>query len=376
MSEHIIPSERVRQLTAAPRRISIDIEGSVTYEIALTIWSAFTPKDANTASELGKKWLENVRAACSDELDEELALLGGPWAHVWLAISALLLAAPHPHDPDRSFTWLEGVSEQRLRRWILGYVTDEHDQGLIEQAADGDLEAAVALLGEMPEEKESLGDSFEWMLASEGLPARYAGALRQFREEVFSEFEAEFAGAISRAAAARRATPIRGSAKEVVEEVTSGLDFEIPLAVSRVVLVPSVLTRPLSLIDSYRGTLFVYYGIADEFIHSDPEAPPSWLVRTYKALSDGRRLRILRRLSEGPASLDELVDLLGLTKSTVHHHITSLRAAGLIRVHIDDVASSGKKTYLYSIREQAVADAGGLLDAYLRTNEEPIEDVQ
>lgn len=376
MSEFIIQSERVRELTTAPRRIPIDIEGSVTYEIALTIWSVMAPKDVNTANELGKDWLENLRDRCDEELSDELTRLGGPWAYGWLGISALLLSAPHPHDPDRALAWLDGLAEQRLRRWMLGYMTDQQDQGLIEQAAEGDLDAASALIAAMSDEKEGMTEYLEWMLGNEGLPSRYARAVRRFREEVFSEFEEEFAGAISRAAAARRATPIRGSAKEVVEEVTSGLDFEIPTAISRVVLVPSVLTRPLSLIDSYRGTLIVYYGIADEFINSDPEAPPSWLVRTYKALSDERRLRILRRLSEGPASLDDLVALLGLTKSTVHHHITSLRAAGLIRVHIDEVGSSGKKTYLYSIREQAVADANGLLDAYLKTNEEPIEDVR
>ena len=37
MSELIIPSERVRGLTSAPRRIPIDIEGSVTYEIVHTV---------------------------------------------------------------------------------------------------------------------------------------------------------------------------------------------------------------------------------------------------------------------------------------------------------------------------------------------------
>lgn len=374
MSELIIPSERVRGLTSAPRRIPIDIEGSVTYEIPITIWSAYSPKNTNTASELGADWLDSVRDGCDEELTAELTQLGGPHAHAWLGISALMLSAPHPHDPDRAFAWLEGITEQRLRMWLLGYSTDQQDQGLIEQAADGDMEAAVALIGDMTHPKDELVSFFEWLLATEGLPARYAGALRQFRADVFSEFEEEFAGAISRAAAARRATPIRGSAKEVVEEVTSGIDFEIPLTVTRIVLIPSMLTRPLSLIDGYRGSLFVYYGIADEFVDSDPEAPPSWMVRTFKALSDEKRLRILRRLSDGPASLDELVELLGVAKSTVHHHIGSLRGAGLIRVHVDDVEAA-KKTHLYSMRHQSIADVGGLLDTYLRTNEEHAENV-
>lgn len=367
MTERIIPTERVRDLATAPRHLPIEIEGAVTYEIPLTIWSAFTPEDSNTASELGEDWDERIRQSCGQELADELTELGGPYAHVWLAISSLLLSAPHPHDPDRVFDWLETVGDQRLRRWILGYSSHHDDQAVIEQAAGGDTGAVVELLGETAEEKPELVEFFEWMLQTEELPARYASALRRFREKVFGEFEEEFAGAISRAAAARRAAPTRGSAKEVVEEVTSGIDFDIPPGITRLVLVPSVLTRPLSLIDGYRGSLIVYYGIADEFVNSDPEAPPSWLVRAYKALSDERRLRILRRLGEGPASLDELSDMLDLSKSTVHHHITLLRAAGLIRVHIAEEKSSKKR---YSLREQSLADATGFLDSYLTASEE------
>lgn len=368
MPELIVPSERVRDLTAAPRRIPIEIEGSVTYEIALTIWSSFSEKNTHTAHELGEGWHENVREMSGDVLAEELVTLGGPWCGAWLAVSSLMLSAPHPHDPARVFEWLEGVDDSRLRRWLVGYMTNSDDHSLIEQAAEGDLDAAVELLGESADHKAEVVDYLEWMLETEGLASRIASALRRFRTEVFSEFEEEFSGAISRAAAARRAAPTRGNAKEVVEDVTSGIDFEIPLGISRVVLVPSVITRPLSLIDGHRGTLIVYYGIADEFINSDPEAPPSWLVRTYKALSDERRLRIMRRLSEGPASLDDLSEMLGLSKSTVHHHIALLRGAGLVRVHMSGEDSGGKKNF--SLREQSLADASGHLDAYLRTTEE------
>lgn len=372
MTERIIPSDRVRELASA-RRIPIEIEGTVTYEIPLVIWSTFSPKETNTASELGEGWHDRVREACSDELAVELRSLGGPYSHAWLAISSFLLSAPHPHDPDRVFAWLATVSEQRLRRWILGYSSHTDDQALIEQAAEGDLDAVVELLGDDAGEKPELIEFLEWILETDGLPERYATALQNFRSQVFAEFEDEFAGAIARAAAARKAAPTRGSAKEVVEEVTSGIDFEIPLGTTRVVLVPSVLTRPLSLIDGYRGTLIVYYGIADEFINSDPEAPPSWLVRTYKALSDERRLRILRRLSEGPASLDDLTEMLGLSKSTVHHHIALLRGAGLIRVHIPDGQKTASSKKSFSLREQSLTDAAGFLDSYLKTTEEQKE---
>jgi DNA-binding transcriptional ArsR family regulator len=370
MTDKIIPSERVRELNAGPRRIPIDIEGSVTYEIPLTIWSVFNPKETGTTGELGEGWAEKVKEATPPDLTAELEELGGPWAHAWLAISGLLLSAPHPHDPGRVYAWLRTLGEQRLRRWLLGYSTANDDQALIEQASEGDVAAATQLLAENDREKTEMVAFVEWAVVTDGLPARYATALERFRGEVFAEYEEEFAGAIGRAAAARRAIPVRGSAKDVVEEVTSGIDFDIPLGTSRVVLVPSVLTRPLSLIDGHRGTLMVYYGIADEFVDGDPEAPPSWLVRTYKALGDERRLRIMRRLGESPASLDDLADLLGLSKSTVHHHLSLLRGAGLVRVHVPADKTSHTKSY--SVRAQSLSDANGFLETYLRSGDDEI----
>lgn len=375
MTELIMPTESVRELTTAPRRIPIEVEGSVTHELILAIWSVFSPKDTGSGQDLGTEWSERVAKATPDDLRDELMTLGGPWFYVWLSISSFLLSAPHPHDPDRMIDWLETVDEFRLRRWILSHTSHESDQALIEESANGDLEAMARLLdlankdGKKKEAAEDMIGFAKDVMFSGGLPQRYASALRRFRKEVFSEYEEEFSGAIKRAAAARRAAPSRGDAREIIEEVTSGIAFEIPLGITRVVLVPSVITRPLSLIDGSRGTLVVYYGIADEFINGDPEAPPSWLVRMYKALSDEKRLRILRRLSEGETTLDELTEMLSLSKSTVHHHISQLRAAGLIRVHMssDDAKAKHK---CYTLREQSLADAGAFLDSYLRTTQE------
>lgn len=375
-SEHaelIIPSEKVRDLTSGPRRLPVEIEGNVTYEIMLAVWSTFSSKETNTAQDLGPDWHARVRELTSEALTEEIAALGGPWSSNWLAVASLMLSAPHPHDPDRVFAWLATVDDSRLRRWLFGYHAHVDDQGLVEQAAEGDLVAITTLLGEYADEKPELVEHMKWLAETDGLAPRYAETLTRFRNEAFAEFEDDFAGAIGRAAAARRAAPARGSAKEVVEEVTSGIDFEIPLGVTRVVLIPSVITRPLSLIDGHRGDLIVYYGIADEYINSDPEAPPSWLVRLYKALSDDKRLRILRRLGEGPTSLDELTEMLGLTKSTVHHHIGLLRGAGLIRVRVPSDESKGKHRE-YTLREQVIGDASAFLDSYLRTNEETTTD--
>lgn len=372
MVEVITPQSKVRDLTAAARHIPIDVDGVGTYEIVLTMWTVFNPEESGSGFDLGPEWLARMREATPEDLAAEIRHLGGPECSVWLTVLGLIASAPHPHDPDRVLDWMGSINPQRLRRWMLSYIGEHADPGLVEQAADGDIEAVQRILdtfkgGKLDEETRRLVAAI-FEIPSEELRDRMVQAIRRFRTEVFAEYEEPFSAAISRAAAAQRAISTRDSAKAVIEEVTNGLDYEIPLGVSRVTLVPSVVVRPLSLIDQNRDILLVFYGMADEFIDSDPEAPPSWLVKTYKALSDERRLRILRRLSEEKASLDDLTELLGLSKSTVHHHMSVLRAAGLVRVHISGDKTDLKESKTYALRTQALTDAGAFLDTYVKTD--------
>jgi len=50
----------------------------------------------------------------------------------------------------------------------------------------------------------------------------------------------------------------------------------------------------------------------------------------HKALADVNRLRIVRRLAEGPATVGELIDTVGLSQPLVSWHIGRLRAAGVV----------------------------------------------
>jgi DNA-binding transcriptional ArsR family regulator len=50
----------------------------------------------------------------------------------------------------------------------------------------------------------------------------------------------------------------------------------------------------------------------------------------HKALADVNRLRIVRRLAEGEASVAELIAHVGLSQPLVSHHLKRLRTAGLV----------------------------------------------
>ncbi len=367
MVEVINPQSRVRDLTAANRHIPIEVDGSGIYELIISLWSVYKETEDKSALDVGDDWLAQLHDSTPEDLRQEIETLGGPGCGLWLGLLGLVVSAPHPHDPDRALSWLAEINPQRLRRWLLDYVGDHADPSLIEEAADGDIDAVRRIVCDG-----TSGESSEEIVAIFEIPAndvrnRMVTALSRFRTEIFKDFEPDFSDSIKRAAAAQRAITSRDHAKLVIEQVTNGLDYEIPLGVTRVILIPSVVLRPLSLIDQQRDTLLVIYGMADEFIDSDPEAPPSWLIKTYKALSDERRMRILRRLSEGETTLDELTELLGLSKSTVHHHISVLRVAGLVRVHMGHRADH-KENHTYALRGEALANAGAFLDSYVRTD--------
>jgi ArsR family transcriptional regulator len=50
----------------------------------------------------------------------------------------------------------------------------------------------------------------------------------------------------------------------------------------------------------------------------------------HRALADVNRLRIVRRLADGEASVAELIAHVGLSQPLVSHHLKRLRTAGLV----------------------------------------------
>ncbi|HEX7490998.1 MAG TPA: metalloregulator ArsR/SmtB family transcription factor [Candidatus Limnocylindrales bacterium] len=50
----------------------------------------------------------------------------------------------------------------------------------------------------------------------------------------------------------------------------------------------------------------------------------------HKALADVNRLRMVKRLAEGPATVGELIETVGLSQPLVSWHIGRLKAAGVV----------------------------------------------
>lgn len=86
-------------------------------------------------------------------------------------------------------------------------------------------------------------------------------------------------------------------------------------------------------------------------------APPEELREMavfHKALADPTRLRILQRLSEGPATVSELIDHVDLSQPLVSWHLRRLKAAGVIETRRSgrEVISTLSRDVLDRFREQ------------------------
>src|ERR1700746_3555854 len=70
-----------------------------------------------------------------------------------------------------------------------------------------------------------------------------------------------------------------------------------------------------------RGTIASVVDVPDELRE----------LRTFhKVLADANRLRIVRRLSDGPATVTELIEHVGLSQPLVSWHLSRLREIGLV----------------------------------------------
>lgn len=76
------------------------------------------------------------------------------------------------------------------------------------------------------------------------------------------------------------------------------------------------------------------------------------------AISDGSRRTVLAALSEGPATVNELAELLPIARPGVSRHLRVLREAGLVDVRGD------AQRRIYTLRPQPLRELDDWLEPY------------
>lgn len=351
---------RIRDLTRpAPKGLTVSVASHPATDLLVTLmaldWDDLTDYD------LGQEWFDELRSTISDDTREALSATTLDHSKIWSAFFRLVNVGPEGESVDEFLARLEATGAAEIRSTLVGSFVDPEkvDQATVEAAVGGD-EASIESVVSCCEEIADLADDLRKLLRRDAEDSKrdLLKALRGFHTEAFARIEAQFAGAIERDARAKQAMVATMSAERVIEEATNGITIEPGSGVRKVLLVPTAVLRPWVLILEDRETRIFVYPVADEHMTTDPDAPSPWILKTYKALSDEKRIRVLRRLAAGPASFQELVEHLDAAKSTVHHHLRVLRSARLVRVSL----GADKE---YSLRRGVVGEAAKALEEFV-----------
>jgi DNA-binding transcriptional ArsR family regulator len=266
---------------------------------------------------------------------------------------------------------LRATDAEEIRLRLLGYYV-RHLRRLtpadvIAAAAAGDRLAQQEFLRTSDPGDEGWQRALRAMLPLDGdeTKRRVRGILQDWYDQVFRERESRVMPILEREAErmqalARSLTPLR-----VLELALPGYDYLPETGIRRLVLIPSLVVHPqIYGLDHAESKIFVY-GVADDSLPAETDAPSPRLLRLAKALGDERRLRTLKRLTAGDRTLHELALDFGVSDTTMLHHLIILRAAGLVRVQ----AGSGKR---YRLERHVLSEIGTLLESYLRTDKDSV----
>jgi DNA-binding transcriptional ArsR family regulator len=315
--------------------------------------------DSMETFDVGAPWFQRVRTRTSPEL---MAALDEGGTRTWGNLLGLALQPPVADDVPELIDRVRGTPADDLWLMHAGYHHTPFRESVPAEtftyAAQGDPIAREAL-GRAARKFDTDEDELK-ILSLDPVRAKELAVdiLGRWDAEVWAE-ERDRTSAILRAdvrtklARAGAVTP-----EALIEEATGGVEFRSEPWIRRVVLIPHVAMRPWNVSSAWEDAEIICYPVADESLGIEPTAPPARLLRLYKALSDDKRLRILKVLARSSATLQELADAVGLAKSTAHHHLVILRSAGLVRVTTEMHST-------YSLRQDAIRDVSSVLGEFL-----------
>lgn len=305
---------------------TVEVDYAPAYELAISL-QAYLCRPVHGTIEQGPAWADRVRQQLTPEFAARLAA-NGPGLMAF-PFDLLIWQCPAPRDCQSFLQWLGALPVDEL----------------------------AACVG-------------RFQPAGASTSTRVLGARRDDYVELLSAWHAQYFHAQEPALAAGLAAQAEQWREQcrtlpsvlAVEEATNGILQEPEAGLERVVLVPQHHFRPWSFQGKYQGLCFYLYPADVQPLPPDSPAPA--LLRLMRALSDENRLRMLRFLAAGRRSFTDIVRFTGLAKSTVHHHLAALRAAGLVRVHGGGVDADG-----YSLRPGALERVSAALGAFLPGDE-------
>lgn len=187
----------------------------------------------------------------------------------------------------------------------------------------------------------------------------YVPVLKLWYEHYFKEIEDEITPLIEEDALEKKALLSKMDPENLIEYASGGLVIEDIPGLNTVVLFPTVHNRPINTYCFYTGMLLIQYPV--DVPEEIEDEPPMCLTRMTYALSNPKRLRLLRYVADQPKSLMDMKNELDQPVDTLMHHLMILRVAGLLRIHLGEHSNDK-----FSIRTEGAAELQIFLESYIR----------
>jgi DNA-binding transcriptional ArsR family regulator len=341
-----------------PTEVQVEIDVAEAAEVLMSI-CAVADRDDHDTFDLGADWLRARLETIPPDLAEAVESLQLGSMKIAAHLLGIVFETPRPRTFASFMQRLEATDPTELKLHLLGHFdasTNHVPPQDVVRAAHGDPDAIQTFLDAISEwthKHEVVRNILE--LDGAELKARIVGLLPRWYEHVFLPHEAEWRTAAERDAEAKRSLVAGHSPEQLVELATRGYQYVPPAHVRTLALFPSWFMRPWVILWEHKSTKIFCYPIAAP---AEAGTSPAEIARVFKALGDEGRLKLLRRLSDGPLKLSEAAVELGVAKSTAHHHLAILRQAGFVTIRDAD-------ENVYTLRRDLLPQAGELLGAYL-----------
>jgi DNA-binding transcriptional ArsR family regulator len=330
----------------SPAGLHVEVRSGAPFELLIAL-SAATVVDAPAGS-------------FSPALRRAIGQVGEQSGELWLHLLGLALELPASLDARGFVAELEAVPPLELRRHLVGVHVPAWRELVgaetLERAAAGDRAAGEELLRHDRYYAGAARASLSLLLplSPAQTKRRVLAVLRGFANEVVAPRERQVVEALAADARTKRALAASLGPEALISAATGGYVYEPEPEFARVVLVPHLAAAPWLLLCQHRDARIICYAVGQAGGDAE-EALGERALRLGRALSDERRIRILRRLVAGEATLAELADVAGLAKSTAHHHLAQLRAAGLVTLR------GNARGYWYLLRTEGFGEAQAVL---------------
>lgn len=271
---------------------------SPVYELLLSL-SLYKRQTHLKYLDVGLKWKEEVERKVSDELLRKIQTKDD-LAFEDLSV-LLIINCPVRENVKSFFDWLNALSAGEMYELLTPYLD------------------------------ESMNISSNLSLQR----SEYVELLQEWYEQYFQKTDTNIVATLQAEVEGIKKRLKKEKAEEVVNS-TSRFIVE-SRDIKKVYLIPSFHFQPMSLVDQFKETLIITYPFTKKEGHFNE------VLKLTKAISDERRLNILRFISNQSCTFTDIVKELGMAKGNIHHHLSILRSARLLDIHLKE----DKNTFYY-----------------------------